>query len=63
MKITVDRDHGITSLDFESDTEIVKTTTFHSGIIVDFDKDENVVGIEIINEIIKNKKEVILRVE
>lgn len=48
MKVRIDKEDD--ALYFElDDTEIVESEEVQPGIILDFDKDERVVGIEILN--------------
>lgn len=55
MNIKFDQETGIVYLRF-SDAEIVESDEEKPGVIIDYDKDGNIVGIEMLNASDKMKK-------
>ncbi|MCX6156053.1 MAG: DUF2283 domain-containing protein [Candidatus Kapabacteria bacterium] len=48
MKIKYDKDVDVMNIQF-SDAEIIETDEDKAGIIIDYDKDGNIVEIEVLN--------------
>jgi len=57
MKITYDKEADVLYIKF-SDNKIIDSEEKERNVVVDFDKDDNIVGIEILYFVKKYKKEV-----